>query len=133
MSKFKILTLSALELIVPITLFAQERDAAISNDCVAYASVFAGDLSLLLSIIIGIMGVSFVFRAARKMGGGLFGSILSYIGAGMVFMVLGTISMVFDNWFVGVWFSIVNTACFALGYIFIVIGANKLLKGIINT
>lgn len=133
MSKFKTIAIGVLGLLAPLSSGAQSRDLAITNDGVAYASVFAGDLSLLLSIVIGIIATFFVFRAANKMGGGLFGSILNYIGIGMVFVVLGTISMVIDTWFSGIWFSVVNTVCFAFGYIFMVIGANKLLKGIINT
>jgi hypothetical protein len=45
----------------------------ITNDAVAYASLFAGNFSLLLSIVIGIIATGIVFRAAKKMGGGLFG------------------------------------------------------------
>ena len=85
------------------------------------------------SIIIGIIATYFVFRAAHKLGGGLFGSVLNYIGIGMLFIALGTISTVADSWFSGLWFGIVSTVLFASGYIFMVIGANKLLKGIINT
>jgi len=133
MSKLKVFYLSTLGLLAPLTLFAQEWDTVVSNDNYAYASMFAGNFSLLLSIVIGIIATSLVFRAAKKMGGGLFGSVLNYIGIGMVLMVLGTISFVLDTWTNGLWLSIINTICFALGYIFIVVGANKLLKGIINT
>lgn len=133
MSKFKFSLLGLVGLTLPTIAFAQEWDNAISNDGYAYASMFAGNLSLLLSIVIGIIATSLVFRAAKKMGGGLFGSVLNYIGIGMIFMVLGTISFVLDTWTQGIWLSIINTVCFALGYIFIVVGANKLLKGIINT
>jgi len=104
-----------------------------SNDSFAYASIFAGNFSLLLSIIIGIIATALVFRAAKRLGGGLFGSILNYIGVGMLFIVLGNISAVVDPWFVGFWFDITSTAFFAGGYIFMVLGANKLFKGIMNT
>lgn len=132
MSKVKFFVLVLAGLVSPLVLFAEERDIAISNDGVAYASVFAGDLSLLLSIVIGIIATSFVFRAAKKMGGGLFGSVLNYVATGMVMVVLGTLSMFVSNWFGGVWFTVINTICFATGYIFMVIGSNKLLRGIIN-
>lgn len=122
-----------LSLALPLFAIAQNRDAVVSSDEVAYASIFAGDLSLLLSVVIGAMATWFVFRAAKKMGGGLFGSVMDYISLGMLLMVVGTVSTFFGNWFTGVWFNVVNTACFALGYIFMVIGSNKLLKGIINT
>ncbi len=119
--------------VLPALVFGQNRDIMVSGDEVAYASYFAGDLSLLLSVVIGVIATWFVFRAARKMGGGLFGSVMNYISLGMLLMVIGTISTFLGNWFTGVWFDVVNTACFALGYIFMVVGSNKLLKGIINT
>ncbi len=133
MSKLKFLIYFPV-LLGPIVSFAQSnpRDVVLVNDSVAYASIFAGDLSLLLSIVIGIIATFYVFRSANKMGGGLFGSVLKYIGVGMSFIVLGTVSIVFDFWFVALWFGIVNTTCFALGYIFVVIGAGKLLRGIMS-
>ena len=120
-------------MIQPLSAFAQRLDVPLSNDSVAYASIFAGNFSLLLSIVIGIIATFIVFRAARKLGGGLFGSVLNYIGIGMLFVVLGTISTVIDSWITDSLFNIIGTAFFALGYIFMVIGANKLLKGIMNT
>jgi len=107
--------------------------AQIPDDGFAYASVFAGSFSLLLSIIIGIIAIFIVFRSAKKLGGGLFGSVLNYIGIGITLIVLGTIATVVDPWYTGLGFNIVSTVCFAMGYIFTVIGANKLLKGIMNT
>ncbi len=133
MNKFRVSILGLLGLMIPLQLFAQERDTLISSDGVAYASIFAGDLSLLLSIVIGIIATSFVLRAAKKMGGGLFGSVLNYIAVGMVLVVLGSVSIFIGNWLSGVWFNVINTICFATGYIFMVIGANKLLRGIMNT
>lgn len=133
MKELKFLILGSISLFLPVLALAQERNLVVPNDGVAYASVFAGDLSLLLSIVIGIFATSYVFRAASKMGGGLFGSVLNYIAIGMVFTVFGTISIFVDNWFSGVWFNVINTFFFASGYIFMVIGSGKLLKGIINT
>lgn len=128
----KIVTLVMITL-VPNVLIAQEWDATLSNDQFAFASLFAGNFSLLLSAVIGIIATSLVFRAGKKMGGGLFGSVLNYIGVGMICMIIGTLSFVFDIWIGGIWLNIINTVFFAFGYIFIVIGGNKLLKGIINT
>lgn len=135
MTKPKIFYLSIATLISPLFAFAQEWDTSVSSDVVAYASIFTGNFSLLLSIVIGIIATIFVFRAARKMGGGLFGSVMNYIGIGMALVVLGTIfSIALDILAVtGLWSGVFNTVCFASGYIFMVIGANKLLKGIINT
>jgi hypothetical protein len=51
----------------------------------------------------------------------------------MLLIVLGTISTVIDPWLSDLWFNVTSTVFFAIGYIFMVIGANKLLKGIMNT
>jgi len=106
---------------------------SIPGDGVAYASVFTNNFSVLLSIIIGITATILVFRSAKKLGGGLFGSILNYIGIGMAFVVLGTLAVALGVWLPDFWLGIVNTVCFSVGFIFMVIGANKLLKGIMNT
>lgn len=128
----KALLFNLIIILSPLVVFGQ-MTGSISNDDFAYASVFAGNFSLLLSIVIGIIAAFLVFRAARKLGGGLFGLILNYIGVGMSFVVLGTLFSVIGPWFQGFWFNVMSTAFFALGYIFMVIGANRLLKGIINT
>jgi hypothetical protein len=129
----KKLLVYATGLLTPIAGFASEWDVPIVNDPVAYASVFSGDFSFLLSIVIGIIATFFVFRAALKMGGGLFGSVLKFIGTGMIFIVIGTISVIAASWISDIWFRVVHTVFFALGYIFMVVGANKLLKGLINS
>lgn len=133
MSSLKKIVFIGLMLLHPSLLLAQGRDDIILGGGAGYASIFTSNLSLLLSIVIGVIATVYVFRAGSKMGGGLFGLILNYIGVGMVFIVLGTISMVIDSWFNALWFNIINTTLFALGYIFLVIGANKLLRGIMST
>lgn len=126
-------TLTTLITLTPVSALAQGISLPISDDGFAYASLFAGNFSLLLSIVIGAIATFFVFRAAKKMGGGLFGSVLNYIGIGMTLIVFGTISTIVDSWLSEFWFNVISTACFALGYVFMVVGANKLLKGIMNT
>jgi ABC-type spermidine/putrescine transport system permease subunit II len=129
MKKFLLLSLGLL----PVITFAGGLNGLSSNDQFAYASIFSGNFSLLLSMVIGMIATFLVFRSAQKMRGGLFGSILNYIALGMLFIVLGTIATFIDTWFSGFWFNIISTAFFALGYIFMVVGANKLLKGIMST
>jgi ABC-type spermidine/putrescine transport system permease subunit II len=111
----------------------QNFNMPVTSDDFAYASVFAGNFSLLVSVIIGIIAAFLVFRAAKKLGGGLFEIVLNYVGIGMSFVVLGTLFSVVGPWLEGFWFNVVSTTFFALGYIFMVLGANKLLKGIIST
>lgn len=127
----KKLSLSVIWFILPLTVLAQ-GDLLIPNDGFAYASVFAGNFSLLLSLVIGVIATSIVFRSARKMGGGLFGAVLNYVGLGMSLIVLGTLFTVADPWFSNSGLNVLSTVFFALGYIFTVIGANKLLKGIMS-
>lgn len=117
----------------PVVASAQSWEGQIPDDGFAYASVFAGNFSLLLSVVIGIIATFIVFRSAKKLGGGLFGSVLNYFGVGVLLIVLGTIATVVDPWFSGLGFNVVSMVFFALGYIFAVVGANKLLKGIMNT
>jgi hypothetical protein len=128
----KVLLLSTAMAFLPALAFAQNFDFSASNDDIAYASLFSGNFSLLLSIVIGLIATFLVFRASQKLRGGLFGWVLNYISIGMLFVVLGTISTVMNLWFYGFWLNIISTAFFAMGYIFMVLGANKLLKGIMN-
>lgn len=130
MTKYLFLSISFWEILAPLALFAEHGN--VPGDSIAYASMFASNFSMLLSIIIGFIATYLVFRAAKKMGGGLFGSVLNYINIGMVLILLGTASAVLGSWISDTWLSIVNTVCFAVGYIFMVLGANRLLKGIIN-
>lgn len=132
MKKINLLFPGLLLGLTPLVSLAEKRDVVFGNE-IAYASIFVGDFSLLLSIVIGIVATFFVFRAASKMGGGLFGSVLNFIAGGMIFMVLGSVSLFVETWFPTVWFGVINTALFAVGYILMVTGANKLLKGIMTT
>lgn len=102
------------------------------GDSIAYASAFSSNISLLLSVLIGIIASILVLRAAGKMGGGLFGSVLNYIGIGMLIAALGTVSIIVSYWIPGEWTSLSHVVLFSAGYIFMVIGANKLLKGIMS-
>ena len=129
----KFLIINIVGMLTPIAAIAQQLNTQVPDDNYAFASIFAGNFSLLLSIVIGIIATSLVLRAAKKLGGGLFGLVLNYIGIGMFLIVLGTLFSVAGSWFEGFWVNIISTALFAIGYICMVLGANKLLKGIINT
>lgn len=121
--------------ILPLVSFAQSyaENQYIAEDSIAYASIFVGNFSILLSIVIGCIATAYVFRAAHKMGGGLFGLVLYYIGIGMVLVVLGTISIVLAPWISASMLRMLHTVCFSLGFVFMVLGANKLLRGIMST
>lgn len=116
----------------PSLISAQSIDESVFRDQFAYASFFAGNFSLLLSIVIGIIAAFLVFRAAKRLGGGLFGIVLNFIATGMLLIVIGTVSTFSNPWFGGFWSNVISTASFAAGYILTVIGANKLFKGIMS-
>ncbi len=103
---------------------------SIETSGVGYASAFTGNFSFLLAILIGVAATYFVFSSARKMGGGLFGVVLKYMGFGMVFIVLGAVSVVLRPFLISVWQELIQTVLFSLGFVFLVLGAQKLLKGI---
>lgn len=105
-------------------------DIAILNNQILYVGTFLGKFSFLLAIVIGIFATSFIFRAARQMGGGLFGSVLNYVGIGMTLIVIGTIAVTLEPLFDNLWAWLAHTSLFVLGFIFLVLGAKKLLKGI---
>jgi len=101
-------------------------------DTVTFASNFVSELSLWLAIVIGLTASILVLRAAHKMGGGLFGSVLNFMGVGMIIVVAGTLSVVLSVWLPGAWINLIHTVLFSVGFISMVIGANKLFKGIMS-
>lgn len=102
-------------------------------DPVAYYLVYVRSFSFLIALVIGIIASVLVIQSARKMGGGLFGSVLNFMGLGMLAVVLGTISVGASDWLPVGWASLVHTVLFSSGYILMVLGAHKLLKGIMAT
>ena len=128
----KLLTILSLT-VSPSIASATALQISAADDGIVFASMFTGDFSLLLSILIGIIATTLVFRAAKKMGGGLFGLVLKYIGFGMLFIVMGSLTIFLNPWVEELWLRVFNTIFFAFGYIFMVIGANKLLKGLMNS
>jgi|SRR3989344_3249917 len=128
----KLLTILSL-VVSPSIASATALQIPTADDGIVFASMFTGDFSLLLSILIGIIATVLVFRAAKKMGGGLFGLVLKYIGFGMLFIVMGSLTTFLNPWVEELWLRVFNTIFFAFGYIFMVIGANKLLKGLMNS
>jgi hypothetical protein len=102
------------------------------QDTIAYASAFTGSLSLWLAVLIGVIASVLVLRSAHKMGGGLFGSVLNLIGIGMLIVALGTTSIIVESYFPSDIISLIHTVFFSVGYICMVLGANKLLKGIMQ-
>ena len=101
-------------------------------DSITFASNFVSGLSLWLAIVIGLVASILVLRAAHKMGGGLFGSVLNFMGIGMIIVVVGTLSVALSAWLPGAWLSLIHTTLFSIGFICMVLGAHKLFKGIMS-
>lgn len=101
-------------------------------DTIQVASNFVSTLSVGLAVIIGVVATILVLQAANKMGGGLFGSVLNYIGIGMAVVIVATLTVFFSAWLPGSWVSLTHTVLFSIGYICMVLGANKLYKGIMS-
>lgn len=107
--------------------------AASSIDPIAYYLVYVRSFSFLIALVIGFIASVLVIKSAKKMGGGLFGSVLNLIGLGMLAVVLGTVSVGIAEWFPAHWASLTHTVLFSSGYILMVLGANKLIRGIMAT
>lgn len=101
-------------------------------DTISYASDIVSKSSLWIGILIGIIATVLVFRSAGKMGGGLFGGVLHLFGIGMIMIVAGTLSVVFASWIPANFLELTRTVLFSTGYVLMVLGANRLLKGIMS-
>lgn len=102
---------------------------SIFTDGLVYLNTFINNFSFLLSIVVGLIATYFVFKMALKMRGGLFGEVLKYIGFGMSFIIIGSLVMVFEIMFSLMWRQFIYTLFFALGFVMVAIGSNKLVKG----
>lgn len=103
----------------PFTAFAQE-DAMDSYS-------FVNSLSLWGAVIIGLVASIMVLMNAKKMQGGMFGGVLKYFGIGMFLVVLGFLAVVVPPWADGNVIMRVHDLAFVIGYIFMAMGAKKLL------
>lgn len=101
-------------------------------DPIAYYSNFAGSFSSWMGIAIGIIATVLVLRSAGKMGGGLFGKVLNLMGLGMGLVTLGSLSVVAASWVPASFVALSHTVLFSLGFVLMVLGANKMLKGIMS-
>lgn len=102
----------------------------LDGDAFLLASLFAQDFSLWISIVIGVTASIMVFRSAKRMGGGLFEQVLNYFGLGMLLVVIGFIFTALSAWIPKDMVTWAHTIFFSIGYINMVLGANKLMKGI---
>ncbi|MCK5590917.1 MAG: hypothetical protein KAI72_03075 [Candidatus Pacebacteria bacterium] len=103
-------------------IFSTEEITAVSNTLQAYA--------LISAVIIAIVATIVVFRNARKMKGGVFGSVLNFFGIGMVAMLLGFISDSELSFLPVDDVNVVGNILFIVGYILMAIAAVKMSKAI---
>jgi uncharacterized membrane protein YkgB len=110
----------------------QTVTATPQSDPIAYYSNFIGSFSSWLGIVIGVIATVLVLRSAKKMGGGLFGKVLNLMGYGMALVTLGSVSVLLSSWVPAGYVVLSHTVLFSLGFILMVLGANKMLKGIMS-
>ena len=102
--------------------FSTEEITAVSNTLQAYV--------LISAVIIAIVATIVVFRNARKMKGGVFGSVLNFFGIGMVAILLGFISDSELSFLPVDDVNVVGNILFIVGYILMAVAAVKMSKAI---
>lgn len=88
-------------------------------------------LSLWSTIIIAFVTSAMVWVGGRSMRGGVFGRVLTYFSIGMTLVFFGFVTEA--PWASGIsplYLSLVHSSLYILGYIFMGVAANKLLKTI---
>ena len=103
-------------------IFSTEEIIAVSNTLQAYA--------LISAVLIAIIATVVVFRNAKKMKGGIFGTVLNYFGIGMVAILLGFISGSELSFLPADDLNVVGNILFIIGYILMAIAAVKMSKAI---
>ena len=118
-TNLKRLFLSILPLLLIVApVLAQDEEA------VSVAS-FVGSYSLWAAVIIGIIASAVTVYFAMQMRGGIVGTSLTLIGAGMFFVVLGFLAVVVQ-WTAADTQAIVHDVAFILGYVLMLVGALRL-------
>lgn len=103
-------------------IFSTEEIIAVSNTLQAYV--------LISAVLIAIIATVVVFRNAKKMKGGIFGTVLNYFGIGMVAILLGFISSSELSFLPTDDLNVVGNVLFIVGYILMAIAAVKMSKAI---
>lgn len=123
-TNIKTFSLTILSLLVVITpVLAQEGEEAVS------AASFVGSYSLWAAVIIGLVASATTVYFATRMRGGIVGTSLTYIGAGMFFVVLGFLAVVIpwgDDSSIKTIIPIVHDFAFIAGYILMLVGALRM-------
>lgn len=116
-----ILTIFSL-LVVVAPVLAQEEE-------VVSPASFVGSYSLWAAVVIGLVASATTVYFATRMRGGIVGTSLTYIGAGMFFVVLGFLAVVIpwgDDSSVKTIVPVVHDFAFITGYILMLAGALRM-------
>lgn len=97
----------------------------LAQDEAAGPDTFAGRPTLWIAIIIGFAATALTAVYAYQLKGGVVGTVLSLVGAGMFLVVLGFFAVVVA-WADAGTQAIVHDVLFIIGYILILVGALKL-------
>jgi hypothetical protein len=101
---------------------SQEDVEAMTRVLQTYAHVSAIIVASLTSVI--------VFNSAHKMRGGVFGKVLNYFGAGMLFVLSGFIINAYPNFIPISDSGVVSNILFITGYVLMAVSATKLSRAI---
>lgn len=123
------MTTSIKRLILSITPFLLVLTPVLAQDeeAVSPAS-FVGSYSLWAAVVIGLVASATTVYFATRMRGGIVGTSLTFIGAGMFFVVLGFLAVVIpwtDSNIQAV-IPVVHDVAFIAGYILMLIGALRM-------
>ena len=107
-------------ILAPLAVFAQSNESA-------GPATFTGSITLWIAIIIGAIASVSVIRYGVVMKGSNVGIILSYVGIGMLLIVLGFLSVVIA-WAPTQTQKITHDLLFITGYVVMLMGALRLKK-----
>ncbi|GMQ95004.1 MAG: hypothetical protein BMS9Abin13_114 [Patescibacteria group bacterium] len=107
-----------ISLLLPSVSFAQ--------DAYSGATLILSSYSFISAIAVGILTSIMVLINARKMKGGIFGSVLYYIGVGMLFVIGGFAASFLSLEFPVYVTNMLRDILFIAGYVIMAIGAGKL-------
>ncbi len=105
-------------LLMTATLLAQDEEAA-------GPTTFAGRPTLWIAIVIGFIASIATLVYAYRLKGGLVGTALTLIGAGMFFVVAGFLAVAIA-WTTADTQAIVHDIAFIIGYVLMLVGALRL-------
>lgn len=115
--------------LLPVVAFAGVENAFVQMAQFEDNSQLLSSLSLWATIIIAFVTSVMVWLGGRKMRGGVFGKVLAYFSIGMMLIFFGFVAQIFSTEdTTAIYFDLLHGALYTLGYIFMGVAGNKLLR-----